>query len=131
VQAQVFIQKEVKCDTLIPTSQFQDVHWWLLLTIRQVLGSNLFAGSAILTSVFVIILSLPLSKLVYMFRIVFWDVLPSKIIVYKLFKNSVRTSKRTLHLIITTINWLMLLKEIITVCTENHSKHMTTRMQHY
>jgi hypothetical protein len=50
VQAQVFMQKEVKCGTLIPTLQFQDVHWWLLLTIRQVLGSNLFAGSAILTS---------------------------------------------------------------------------------
>jgi hypothetical protein len=31
------------------------------------------------------------------------------------FKNSVRTSKRTPHLAITKINWLMLFKEIIAV----------------
>jgi hypothetical protein len=31
-----------------------------------------------------------------------------------LFKNSVRTSKRTPHFTITKINWLMLFKEIIT-----------------
>jgi hypothetical protein len=30
-----------------------------------------------------------------------------------LFKNSVRTSKRTLHFTITKINWLTLFKEII------------------
>jgi hypothetical protein len=33
-----------------------------------------------------------------------------------LFKNPVRTSKRTPHFTITKISWLMLLKEIITVC---------------
>jgi hypothetical protein len=32
-----------------------------------------------------------------------------------LFKNSVRTSKRTLRFTITKINWLMLFKEIISV----------------
>jgi hypothetical protein len=39
-----------------------------------------------------------------------------------LFKNSVRTSKRTLHFTITKINWLMLFKEIIAVYSENHEK---------
>jgi hypothetical protein len=39
-----------------------------------------------------------------------------------LFKNSVRTSKRTQHFTITKINWLMLFKEIISVYSENHKK---------
>jgi hypothetical protein len=39
-----------------------------------------------------------------------------------LFKNSVRTSKRTPHFTITTISWLMLFKEIIAVYTEAHTK---------
>jgi hypothetical protein len=39
-----------------------------------------------------------------------------------LFKNSVRTSKRTPHFTITKINWLMLFKEIIAVYSENHTK---------
>jgi len=39
-----------------------------------------------------------------------------------LFKNSVRTSKRTPHFTITKINWLMLFKEIIAVYTKNHTK---------
>jgi hypothetical protein len=39
-----------------------------------------------------------------------------------LFKNSVRTSKRTPHFSITNINWLMLFKEIIAVYTDNHTK---------
>jgi hypothetical protein len=39
-----------------------------------------------------------------------------------LFKNPVRTSKKTLHFTITNINWLMLFKEIIAVYTENHKK---------
>jgi len=34
-----------------------------------------------------------------------------------LFKNSVRTSKRTPHFTITKIKWLMLFKEIIAVYT--------------
>jgi hypothetical protein len=36
-----------------------------------------------------------------------------------LFKNPVRTSKRTAHFTITTINWLSLFKEIIAVYSEN------------
>jgi len=39
-----------------------------------------------------------------------------------LFKNSVRTSKRTPHFTITKINWLMLFKEISTVYYENYMK---------
>jgi hypothetical protein len=39
-----------------------------------------------------------------------------------LFKNSVRTSKRTPHFTITTINWLMLFKEIIAVYSEDYAK---------
>jgi hypothetical protein len=39
-----------------------------------------------------------------------------------LFKNSVRTSKRTPHLTITKINWLTLFKEIIAVYSLNHTK---------
>jgi hypothetical protein len=37
-------------------------------------------------------------------------------------KDSVRTSKTTPHFTITKINWLMLFKEIIAVCSENHTK---------
>jgi len=44
-----------------------------------------------------------------------------------LFKNSVRTSKRTPHFTITKINWLMLFKEIIAVYTENHTKPINTK----
>jgi hypothetical protein len=44
-----------------------------------------------------------------------------------LFKNSVRTSKRTPHFTITKINWLMLFKEIIAVYTENHTKHINSK----
>jgi len=44
-----------------------------------------------------------------------------------LFKNSVRTSKRTPHFTITTINWLTLFKEIIAVYSENHTKHKKTK----
>jgi hypothetical protein len=39
-----------------------------------------------------------------------------------LFKNPVRTSKRTPNFTITKINWLMLFKEIIDVYSENHTK---------
>jgi hypothetical protein len=39
-----------------------------------------------------------------------------------LYKNSVRTSKRTPHFTITEINWLTLFKEIIAVYSENHAK---------
>jgi hypothetical protein len=43
-----------------------------------------------------------------------------------LFKNSVRTSKRTPYFTITKINWLMLFKEIIAVYSEHYKQHMHT-----
>jgi hypothetical protein len=36
-----------------------------------------------------------------------------------IFKNSVRTSKRTPHFTIKKIKWLMMFKEIIDVCSEH------------
>jgi hypothetical protein len=39
-----------------------------------------------------------------------------------IFKDSVRTAKKTQLFTITKINWLMLFKEIIPVCTENRTK---------
>jgi hypothetical protein len=39
-----------------------------------------------------------------------------------LFKNPVRTSKRTPYFTITKINWLTLFKEITAVYSENHTK---------
>jgi hypothetical protein len=44
-----------------------------------------------------------------------------------LFKNSVRTSKRTPHFTITKINWLTLFKEMIPVYTENYTTAMNTK----
>jgi hypothetical protein len=44
-----------------------------------------------------------------------------------LFKNSVRTSKRTPHFTITKINWLTLFKEIIAVYSENDTKPINTK----
>jgi hypothetical protein len=41
-----------------------------------------------------------------------------------LFKNSVRTSKRTPHFTITKINWLTLFKEMIAVYSGNHKKSL-------
>jgi hypothetical protein len=41
-----------------------------------------------------------------------------------LFKNAVRTSKRTPHFTITEINWLTLFKEVISVYSENNTKHV-------
>jgi hypothetical protein len=46
--------------------------------------------------------------------------------VYILFKNSVRTSKRTPNFTITKINLLMLFKEIIAVYSEKHAKPINT-----
>jgi hypothetical protein len=43
-----------------------------------------------------------------------------------IYKNSVRTAKKTQHFTITKINWLTLFKEIIAVYTENHMKHINT-----
>jgi hypothetical protein len=44
-----------------------------------------------------------------------------------IFKNSVRTAKKTLHFTITKINWLTLFKEIIAVCNENHTRYINTK----
>jgi hypothetical protein len=45
-----------------------------------------------------------------------------------LFKNSVRTSKRTTpHFTITKINWLMQFKAIIAVYSENHAKPINAK----
>jgi hypothetical protein len=43
-----------------------------------------------------------------------------------IFKNSVRTAKKTPHFTITKINWLTLFKEIIAVYGENHTKRINT-----
>jgi hypothetical protein len=40
----------------------------------------------------------------------------------QIYKNSVRTSKRTLHFTITTIKWLMLFKERIRAYPENYTE---------
>jgi uracil DNA glycosylase len=47
-------------------------------------------------------------------------------LVYIIYKNSVLTSKKTQHFSIIKINWLMLLKEIITVYSKNHKKPIHT-----
>jgi hypothetical protein len=44
-----------------------------------------------------------------------------------LFKNPVRTSKRTPRFTTTKINLLMLFKEIISVYSENHAKPINTK----
>jgi hypothetical protein len=44
-----------------------------------------------------------------------------------IFKNSVRTSKRTQPVTITKINWLKLFKETIPVYTDNHAKPTKTK----
>jgi hypothetical protein len=44
-----------------------------------------------------------------------------------LFKNPVRTSKRTPHFTITKINFLTLFKEIIAVYIDNHAKPINTK----
>jgi hypothetical protein len=49
-----------------------------------------------------------------------------KLVQKNVFKNSVRTAKKTLHFAITKINWLTLFKEIIAVYSENHTKHINT-----
>jgi hypothetical protein len=51
-------------------------------------------------------------------------------LVYILFKNSIRTSKRTPNFTITKTNWLMLFKEIIGLQREP-CKTNKYKMQHY
>jgi hypothetical protein len=48
-------------------------------------------------------------------------------LVCSLFKNPVRTSKRTPNFTITKINWLILFKEIIAVYSEKHAKPIKTK----
>jgi hypothetical protein len=48
-----------------------------------------------------------------------------------LFKNPVRTSKRTQHFTITKINWLTLFKEIIAVYSENHTQPINIKYKSY
>jgi hypothetical protein len=48
-----------------------------------------------------------------------------------IFKNSVRTAKKTQHFTITKINWLTLFKEIIAVYSENYTKAHKYKMQRY
>jgi hypothetical protein len=52
-------------------------------------------------------------------------------LVYIIFKNSVRTAKKTQHFTITKVNWLMMFKEIIAVCSENHTKPTNTNCKSY
>jgi hypothetical protein len=41
-------------------------------------------------------------------------------------KEPARTAKKTPHFTVTKINRLTLFKEIIAVCSENHTKHVNT-----
>jgi hypothetical protein len=53
---------------------------------------------------------------------------PTKLkLVWIIFKNSDRTSKRTQHFTIATINCLTLFKEIIAVYSENRTKPMNMK----
>jgi hypothetical protein len=44
-----------------------------------------------------------------------------------MFKNLICTTKRTQHFSVTKISSLMLFKETIVVCSENHTKHMSSK----
>jgi hypothetical protein len=48
-------------------------------------------------------------------------------LVKTIFKNSVRTTKKTQLFTITSISWLKLFKEIIAVYNENHTKSINTK----
>jgi hypothetical protein len=48
-------------------------------------------------------------------------------LVQTIFKNAVRTSKRTPHFTITKKNWLMPFNEIIAVYSENYTKSISTK----
>jgi hypothetical protein len=52
-------------------------------------------------------------------------------LVWMLFKNSVRTSKRTPHFTITNINWVMVFKELIAVYSENHTEPINIKWKCY
>jgi hypothetical protein len=59
-------------------------------------------------------------------NVVFFDPL-KPVLVQIIFKNSVRTAKKTQHFTITKINWLKLFKEIIFAYIQNHTKHINTK----
>jgi hypothetical protein len=46
-----------------------------------------------------------------------------------IFKNSVRTAKKTQNFTITKINWLTLFKEIIAVYSDNHTKPINKNVE--
>jgi hypothetical protein len=50
--------------------------------------------------------------------------------IYIIFKKSVLASKTSQHISMTTVNWLMLFKEIIAVYSENHAKPINTLCGH-
>jgi hypothetical protein len=63
-----------------------------------------------------------------MFRIVFWDVLPCKMIVYRRFRGAYCLHHQgTPNFTITKNNWLTLFKEIIAVYSENREKPINTK----
>jgi hypothetical protein len=47
-----------------------------------------------------------------------------------IFKNSVRTAKKTQHFSITKVSWLILFREIIAVYSENNAKPINTLCGH-
>jgi hypothetical protein len=47
-----------------------------------------------------------------------------------IFKNSVRTAKKTQHFTITNINWLTLFKDIIAVYSENNTVYSENNTKH-
>jgi hypothetical protein len=52
-------------------------------------------------------------------------------LVWIIFKNSVRTAKKTQHFSIARINWLTLFKEVIAVYSENHTRPINTKCRSY
>jgi hypothetical protein len=44
-----------------------------------------------------------------------------------MFKNPVRTSKKTQHFTIAKVSWVMLFNEIISFCTENYTELRNTK----
>jgi hypothetical protein len=63
---------------------------------------------------------------VYDFRNVLSNTVKPKAHLNTVFKNSALASKKTQHICINGITWLMLFEEIITVCPENYTKHVNT-----
>jgi hypothetical protein len=90
---------------------FMDVYvsFWSLTSILKLLGSCSNAGNVCVGK-----------------NVIIFQVNPLKLIFWIIYKDSVRTAKKTPHFTITTINWLTLFKEIIAVYSENHTKHINT-----